>query len=419
MKEEQDEEEEDQENGEQADEQETNEEEQSGDEEHEDQGDEDEDQEEQDEDDEEQEADEEDDEEQEADEEDDDEHEENKGREQTKIKHDKPSDVQLGKTLFIRNVSYETSEEDLKAALEQYGDIVYCVLTQDKKTGEPKGTGFVQFKTPDAAKLCLDSAYQSKLFKEQTKQFQRRRSKKFQRHRDDESDIVVDGRRLILTLAISRDDAEKNKYKKEKEAVKDRDKRNLTLADIGVIKRGTSEAESIPALELERRARAWDEKKKKLANPNFHVSKVRLSVRNIPKVITEKELRDLFLERARGAKEHFAPPIIQVKIVRDPNNLGSDGNPVSRGFGFVEFKHHHHAMAALKKISNVPGMFPKWKQPLMVEFAVDNIQKVKKREKRIVDVTQKQTRIRSLLEQSKRRVTEFIPRISLITNKNP
>jgi len=143
-------------------------------------------------------------------------------------------------------------------------------------------------------------------------------------------------------------------------------------------------------------------KKKKLANPNFHVSTVRLSIRNIPKTISEQELRTLFQTSAKGPKEHIPPKITQVKIVRDVNRLDKEGNPTSKGFGFVEFKHHHHALAALNKLANKPGILPGWKQPLMVEFAVDNIQKVKKREKKQEESVKKRSKIMSLLEQSKK-----------------
>jgi hypothetical protein len=43
--------------------------------------------------------------------------------------------------------------------------------------------------------------------------------------------------------------------------------------------------------------------------------------------------------------------------VRDENIKDQDGQAVSRGFGFVEFKHHTHALTALQQTNNVYGSF--------------------------------------------------------------
>jgi len=40
-----------------------------------------------------------------------------------------------------------------------------------------------------------------------------------------------------------------------------------------------------------------------LRNPNFFVSKTRLSVRNLPKNITEKRLKEIFSDAALAAQE--------------------------------------------------------------------------------------------------------------------
>jgi len=48
--------------------------------------------------------------------------------------------------------------------------------------------------------------------------------------------------------------------------------------------------------DLKRREMATKEKKIKLQNPNFFISKTRLSVRNIPKTVDSAELKKLALE---------------------------------------------------------------------------------------------------------------------------
>jgi len=126
-----------------------------------------------------------------------------------------------------------------------------------------------------------------------------------------------------------------------------------------VIKPDSEEAKNLPPLEVQKRLRAWQEKKMKLANPNFSVSRTRLAVRGLPKDMSETDLRDLFREAAVDPEKPGSgrpPAIRQVKIVRDEQMLDADGAPMSRGFGFVEFKHHTHALTALLQTNNVPGM---------------------------------------------------------------
>ena len=65
------------------------------------------------------------------------------------------TDVKEGKTLFIRNVSFDSTEEALQDMFERFGDIEYCKLVVDKRTGHSKGMAFVKFKTTESAEQCL------------------------------------------------------------------------------------------------------------------------------------------------------------------------------------------------------------------------------------------------------------------------
>jgi len=68
------------------------------------------------------------------------------------------SDVKEGKTLFIRNLSFDSSEESLYDLFEQFGEIEYCKLLEDRRTGHSKGMAFVKFKTVESAEKCLAEA---------------------------------------------------------------------------------------------------------------------------------------------------------------------------------------------------------------------------------------------------------------------
>ena len=57
----------------------------------------------------------------------------------------RPSDVPRGCTIFVRNVSYDTSEEQLAARFRVFGPVRYAKLVIDHEMDRPKGTAFVQF----------------------------------------------------------------------------------------------------------------------------------------------------------------------------------------------------------------------------------------------------------------------------------
>jgi hypothetical protein len=56
------------------------------------------------------------------------------------------------------------------------------------------------------------------------------------------------------------------------------------------------------------------EKATKLRSPNFHVSRTRLLVHNIPKTMTEKELKRLFIEGVKSRASKQNPVIKQVRL---------------------------------------------------------------------------------------------------------
>ena len=70
-----------------------------------------------------------------------------------------------------------------------------------------------------------------------------------------------------------------------------------------------------------------------------------------------------------------------MKIVRDEERLGASGLPRSRGFGFLHFESHEHALAALNAMGDNSRLLQE-RRLLIVEFAVDNVQKLKVHENR-------------------------------------
>lgn len=51
------------------------------------------------------------------------------------------------KTLFVANLSYETTEKTLKKEFEQYGHISEVIIVKDKLTGKSRGYAFIEFES--------------------------------------------------------------------------------------------------------------------------------------------------------------------------------------------------------------------------------------------------------------------------------
>ena len=57
--------------------------------------------------------------------------------------------------LLIRNLSRDTTEEELRALFEVYGAVQACTLVIDKETGSSKGFGFIEMPKPGDAKAAM------------------------------------------------------------------------------------------------------------------------------------------------------------------------------------------------------------------------------------------------------------------------
>uniref|UniRef100_A0AAQ5ZEJ2 RNA-binding protein 28 n=1 Tax=Amphiprion ocellaris TaxID=80972 RepID=A0AAQ5ZEJ2_AMPOC len=209
-----------------------------------------------------------------------------------------PSDVKEGRTVFIRNLSFDTEEEGLEEILLRYGELNYIKIVLHPDTDHSKGCAFAQFKTKEAADKCIAAA-------------------------QDEAEnggVRVDGRKLLIVAAVSREDATKMKVNKAKVET---GTRNLYLAREGLIRAGTKAAEGVPEADMIKRTRC--------------------------RVMYDKK-----------------PEKGQV--------MGQ-----SLGYGFVQFQDHEHALSALRYLNNNPDIFGSHKRPI-VEFSLEDSRKLKIKE---------------------------------------
>ena len=60
-------------------------------------------------------------------------------------------------TILVRNLSRTTTENELRALFEPFGEIQSCILVLDKDTGKSKGFGFVEMLSLDDVDVAIDA----------------------------------------------------------------------------------------------------------------------------------------------------------------------------------------------------------------------------------------------------------------------
>ena len=58
--------------------------------------------------------------------------------------------------IYIGNLSYDLSEEELRQAFEPYGEISSVKLVTDRYTGQSKGFGFIEMANNEEAQAAID-----------------------------------------------------------------------------------------------------------------------------------------------------------------------------------------------------------------------------------------------------------------------
>ncbi|KAK7206840.1 hypothetical protein BZA70DRAFT_275176 [Myxozyma melibiosi] len=283
-------------------------------------------------------------------------------------------DTKTPTTVFVRNLSYATTAESLKAHFEtHFGPVRYALPVIDKETEMPRGTGFVCFYNSEDHLSCVTSA--PKQIAENSILIAD----------DVDQRYVLDDRVLSVTSAVDRERAEKlqtaGAQRRLTAAGKDnsgsRDKRHLFLLNEGRIAPDSELGQAMSKTDMDIRQQSLAARRQQLrSNPSLHLSLTRLAVRNIPRSMTETQLKALArkavvgfaedvkagirqplskeeLERSRaneeqrgmiGKKKKFGV-VKQVKIITEDKKTGSGR---SRGYGFIEYATHRSALMGLR-----------------------------------------------------------------------
>lgn len=342
------------------------------------------------------------------------------GEKEPQYKHDMNDNSQ---TIFIRNLPFTTNDESLHEHFTtNFGPVRYARIVIDRETERPRGTGFVCFYDMEHCNECVRGI---------PRQMSATGSNKYPSLLHDEGDdpsgkYTIEGRVLSITRAVNKNEAHKlqeaGTQKRDKVAG---DKRRLFLLQEGTIPASSPAFQTLSNTERQLRDSSLKQRKTLLqANPMLHLSLTRLSIRNLPRSITAKDLKALAREAAVGfvadvragkrqqlSKEELARGgdddkeaeirrkkqgkgiVRQAKIVEEQAGGGR-----SRGYGFIEYSSHRWALMGLRwlnghavlgtaeatekrvgKGKKVDVPVEDKKKRLIVEFAIENAQVVARR----------------------------------------
>jgi cold-inducible RNA-binding protein len=58
--------------------------------------------------------------------------------------------------LYVGNLSYRLTEDELRQAFEEFGQVASCTIIKDKVTGESKGFGFLEMPERSEAEAAIN-----------------------------------------------------------------------------------------------------------------------------------------------------------------------------------------------------------------------------------------------------------------------
>jgi cold-inducible RNA-binding protein len=63
----------------------------------------------------------------------------------------------MNNKLFVGNLSFDTTENDLQDAFAAHGTVVETNLMMDRMSGRPRGFGFVTMSSPEEAQKAIEA----------------------------------------------------------------------------------------------------------------------------------------------------------------------------------------------------------------------------------------------------------------------
>lgn len=352
-------------------------------------------------------------------------------------------DVQMGNdsarirdnssTLFVRNLPFTCTDEILTSHFKPFGPIRYARIVLDHATERPKGSGFVCFYNIDDALACLRGAPRTESVPAKGDKSRGAASaKKHSLLEDTLADpfgrYTLEGRVLQVTRAVDRNEAHRLTTEGSSlRDARDKDRRRLYLLSEGTVPSDSPVYGTLAQSEIKLREDSAKQRQALIkSNPSLHLSLTRLSVRNIPRSLTSKDLKALAREAvvgfAKDVKKGNRTPLSKEELSRGGDEMrnadserkskgkgivkqakvvyeGREGSKVSegsgagrsRGYGFIEYVSHRSALMGLRWLNGHSvrpvqheetagaGAGERAKR-LIVEFAIENAQVVARRD---------------------------------------
>ncbi|SPC65615.1 related to Nucleolar protein NOP4 [Ustilago sp. UG-2017b] len=314
-----------------------------------------------------------------------------------------------GTTLFVRNLPYQATEEELRNLFRTFGPLRYAKITMDKTINRSKGTGFVCFWQADSAEAALA---QAKIIERESGVFGSSSASTSVANQKNPfampsvltadpaapltASLNLHGRVLNVIPAVARGEASRLETSGRKEREKG-DKRNTWLLREGVPFPNSDFAAKLAPSEVEKRLQSFQVRKAQMgANPSLFVSKTRLSVRSLPLFVSDRMLKRLAIhaikaftaEVRKGEREDLdvdekadrtvsssvenrkrkpgerPTAVVQSKVVRQHDRVEAlTGMGKSKGYGFLEMKSYNDALKVIRWANankTVSKLFGEW-----------------------------------------------------------
>ena len=58
--------------------------------------------------------------------------------------------------IYVGNLSFDATEDDVRQAFSEYGEVRSVNIITDRETGRPRGFGFVEMPNDDEARAAID-----------------------------------------------------------------------------------------------------------------------------------------------------------------------------------------------------------------------------------------------------------------------
>jgi RNA recognition motif-containing protein len=63
----------------------------------------------------------------------------------------------MAKKLYVGNITFGTTSDDLRNLFAEYGEVTDAIVIQDRETGRSRGFGFVELSTDEAADAAIEA----------------------------------------------------------------------------------------------------------------------------------------------------------------------------------------------------------------------------------------------------------------------